>query len=201
MKKISVGSGPNNVIGEDWINVDIRPFPGVDKVMDVTKEWPFKEVDYISGEHFLEHLTLDQALSFLIMAGNSLKCGGKIRLSTPNLTWVMLTHYDVSNESIGDTFKINRAFHGWGHKFLWSKKMLESVLLHLGYEDIRFFSYDESDDLHLTGIERHGGFSTFRNEHSVIIVQAKKGHNIIKLDKEFADNIENQYLSFVRSGH
>ncbi len=84
MKKVHVGSGPHNLM-EGWINVDIRPFKGLDRVLDVTREWPFAEVDYVYGEHFIEHLPLEGAIAFLANAGASLKRGGVLRLTTPNL--------------------------------------------------------------------------------------------------------------------
>ena len=64
IKKVQVGCGPHNIMA-DWWNVDIRPFPGIDQVMDVTKPWPFNGLEYVYGEHFLEHLSLEGAIAFL----------------------------------------------------------------------------------------------------------------------------------------
>lgn len=64
LKKLQVGCGPQNLMS-DWWNVDIRAFPGIDQVMDVTKPWPFDGVEYVYGEHFLEHLRLEGAIAFL----------------------------------------------------------------------------------------------------------------------------------------
>lgn len=201
MKKISVGSGPHHKISDEWETVDIRPFPGVDHVMDVTKKWSFRNVDYISGEHFLEHLALEKAIMFLVMAGNSLKIGGKIRLSTPNLTWVMLTHYRPENVNISDMLTINRAFHGWGHQFLWSSVMLEYVLNELGFINIEFYEYGKSNDPELNDIERHGGGGSYKGEPSVIIVEVTKTTKIIKSSSDFLNRLENEFLQYVRSGH
>ena len=33
--------------------------------MDVTKPWPFNGLEYVYGEHFLEHLSLEGAIAFL----------------------------------------------------------------------------------------------------------------------------------------
>ena len=147
------------------------------------------------------HLAFDKALSFLTMAGNSLKVGGKIRISTPNLTWVMMTHYKTEKETISDTLTINRAFHGWGHQFLWSRTMLESVLTELGYKDICFFKYGESNDPELNDIERHGGGGGHQGEPSVIIAEATRSQKNIEINKAFLQLVEEQFLQHVRSGH
>ena len=76
-----------------WWNVDIQSYPGIDQVMDVSRPWPWKDaLEYVYGEHFLEHLTISQAVNFLVEAGNALQVDGKIRLSTPSLEWVIKTH-------------------------------------------------------------------------------------------------------------
>lgn len=76
IKKLQVGCGPNNIF-PNWWNVDIRMFPGIDEVMDVTKQWPYENcLDYIYGEHFLEHLTIDSAFGFLTSSNQALKKGG-----------------------------------------------------------------------------------------------------------------------------
>lgn len=81
IKPIQVGCGPKNIF-HDWWNVDIRQFAGIDEVNDVTQSWSWKDtLDYVYGEHFLEHLTITQAIDFLVEAGNALHVGGKIRLS------------------------------------------------------------------------------------------------------------------------
>ncbi|MEO1352482.1 MAG: hypothetical protein AAFW84_27405, partial [Cyanobacteria bacterium J06635_15] len=160
-QKIHVGCGPKNLL-EDWCNVDIRGFPGIDVVMDVTQEWPWKEIEYVYGEHFIEHLSLEGAISFLESAGNSLKAGGKIRVSTPSLEWVLTTHFtfqEADPQVLNETLKTNRAFHGWGHQFLYTKPMLSWLLTTMGYADVTFCQYGESSDPNLRNLERHGGYS------------------------------------------
>ena len=54
---------------------------------------PFADVASIYAEHFLEHLALDDGLAFLAECRRVLRPDGILRLSTPNLDWVLLTHY------------------------------------------------------------------------------------------------------------
>jgi len=177
LERVHVGCGPNNLMA-DWWNVDIRAFPGIDQVADVTQQWPWRGLDHVYGEHFLEHLTLDQAIRFLSEAATALRPGGRIRLSTPGLEWIWRTHFDPSGPApdvIESTYRANRAFYGWGHRFLWSRPMLEHVLTGAGFTDLTYHDYGESDDAMLRGIERHGGFSVVDGWPSVWIVEATPG--------------------------
>ena len=205
IKKVQVGCGPHNLMA-DWWNVDIRPFPGIDCVMDVTKPWPFDGLEYVYGEHFLEHLSLEGAVAFLDNAWNSLKPGGVIRLSTPSLEWVLSTHFNLSETNpqrrIDSTFSINRAFHGWGHQFLYSKEYLSSLLEGLGWQGIRFFEYGKSDRPSLKNIERHGNYQVVNGYPNVWIVEATRGNN--RSDSEvlsYKKTLDKSYISYIRSGH
>lgn len=203
-KRIHVGCGPK-ALKSDWLNVDIRKFPGVDFVSDITKPWvDLFEVQYVYGEHFIEHLTLQQAMDFLSHSLTAMATNGRLRLSTPSLEWVMATHFDVNQTEpdtiINQTMAINRAFHGWGHQFLWSKPMLKSALLASGYKDVKFYGYGESDDEFLVGIEEHGGYKVQNGFPSTWIVEAVKGPGDPR-DNLFQERIEKDFLRYVRSGH
>lgn len=202
--KIHVGCGPKNIL-EGWCNVDIRMFPGIDEVIDVTKAWPWSDIDYVYGEHFLEHLSLEGAISFLESAGNSLKTGGRIRLSTPSLEWVMTTHFTFQDSDAGsfnETLKTNRAFYGWGHQFLYTKSMLFQILDAMGYSDIGFYDYSQSSDPNLKDLERHGGYSVSNGFPSVWIVEASRADTTaIKLETTLYEILEQDFLRYVRAGH
>lgn len=162
-------------------------------------------LDYVYGEHFIEHLELDGAVKFLQNARSGLRVGGAIRLSTPSLEWVLATHFDSKQKDeqkmLSQTFKLNRAFHGWGHKFLYSKIFLEHLLQAVGYKSIKVFSYGVSDDPNLINMERHGGFSMQGDFPSVWIVEAKKESDELVTNNEFISKIEHEYVRFVKSGH
>ena len=203
IKKLHIGCGPKNIL-EDWWNVDIRSFKGIDQVMDVTKSWPWTDMlDYVYGEHFIEHLYLQDAIKFLNHAGNALRINGKIRLSTPSLEWVIKSHFTFAFEDvkqIHQTLIINRAFHGWGHQFLYSKHFLRYLLKSLGYTEINFFNYGESHDDEFKNIEKHGGFKIEFSYPNVWIVEATKTQQI-NLSTEFIDMVYEQFIKYVKSGH
>lgn len=204
IRRVQVGCGPQNIY-EDWWNVDIREFKGVDEVMDVTKPWPWQDrLDYVYGEHFLEHLEPLQAIVFLTEAARSLVDGGRIRLSTPSLEWVLATHFNPAETDPGrmfqQTIEINRAFHGWGHKFLYSKEALFRFLNGAGFIDIEFYAYGESKNPELRNLERHGNLQFSNDIPSVWIVEGKKKAGNSP-DPALIETITQQFARHVASGH
>lgn len=173
--RLHIGSGPVSLPG--WTNVDIAAYPGVDVVLDIRQPWPFSGVDFIFAEHFIEHLTLGEGLKFLRSARAALTKHGVLRLSTPNLDWVWLTHYKhpeemTENEKLQGCLEINRAFHGWGHQFLYNIRTLELALRDAGFLAISHSSYGESQNEELRGLERHDDHPGLPAHPSVIIVEA-----------------------------
>jgi predicted SAM-dependent methyltransferase len=156
--RLHVGCGQEALAG--WVNIDNKQLPGVDRVLDVTRGLPFQNASAIYAEHFLEHLSLDAGLAFLAECRRALSDTGILRLSTPNLDWVYLTHYRVGSwaddgQSLTDCLQLNRAFHGWGHQFLYNRVMLAGALRAAGFDRVEFQRYGESDVSELKGLERH----------------------------------------------
>jgi len=174
--RLHLGSGSVRIDG--WTNVDIQALPGVDVVADVTQGLHFTDVDAIFAEHFLEHLPLDGAINFLLEAHRVLVPDGWIRLSTPNLDWVWVTHYrlDVGpDEKRANAIMTNRAFHGWRHQFLWNREILEEALLSCGFQEIRWCRHGDSQLPLFQGIEHHQTYPDLPDLPHVIIAEAQKG--------------------------
>src|SRR5262249_42754065 len=173
--RLHIGCGQEAIPG--WINLDTRTLPGVDRVLDVRLGLPFEDVSAIYAEHFLEHLSLEEGLSFLRECRRALNQGGVLRLSTPNLDWVYATHYRIgpefSNEKrVHDCLQLNRAFHGWGHQFLYNRETLEAVLRAAGFAETSFHRYGESGIAQLQGLERHQTWEDTPELPHVIIAEA-----------------------------
>jgi predicted SAM-dependent methyltransferase len=205
VRKLHVGCGPHALL-DGWCNTDVRPFPGVDHVMDATERWPFSGLTHVFGEHFIEHLEIDRAIDFLVHAGASLAPGGRIRLSTPNLAWVTAAHAlngdDVDVEQrLERTLALNRGFYGWGHRFLWTAEMLTGVMASLGYQQVELYDYGRSGDPELSGLERHGNYSVRDGLPSVIIAEGVRGADPIAPNPSIAAWIDHEFLRHVRSGH
>jgi predicted SAM-dependent methyltransferase len=172
--KVHVGCGPVALPG--WLNVDNQPYPAVDQLLDVTKEWPFEDVKYIFAEHFIEHLSYQQAVAFLRECRRALRDDGILRLSTPNLDWVWLTHYAFPAgdgvSAIDACFNLNRAFHGWGHQFLYNEQTLAATLHEAGFSTAITQNYGESRDPELHGLEHHDRSPDLGSVSHILIMEA-----------------------------
>src|ERR1043165_1352014 len=138
MTKLHLGSGPLALPG--WVNIDNQRYPGVDKVLDLRKGLPFKDVSFVFAEHFIEHLPYDDALKLMREARRVLRDDGVLRLSTPNLDWVWVAHYPLyaaEDQQGASCFYLNRAFHGWGHQFLYNERTLTATLRDAGFANVR----------------------------------------------------------------
>lgn len=174
--RLHIGSGPVAIQG--WTNVDVTAYEGVDVVLDVRKPWPFENVELIFAEHFLEHLTLTEGLRFLRECRRVLREDGVLRLSTPNLDWVWLTHYKppaelTTEEELIGCLEINRAFHGWGHRFLYNLRTLRLALETAGFAEVRQCEYGQSAIDALKNLERHERHRDLPNAPSVVVVEAR----------------------------
>ena len=194
-KRLHIGAGRESIPG--WINIDNQGLAGVDQVLDVRQGLPFADVVSIYAEHFLEHLSLDEGLAFLRECRRVLRPEGALRLSTPNLDWVVLTHYRgpaVPDEDAKlDCIRMNRAFHGWGHQFLYNRATLAAALRSAGFAKTVFRTYGESDRPEMRGLERHETWEDTPDLPHVLIVEASGQTEPGELDakelKEFREAI------------
>lgn len=192
--RLHIGSGPVRIDG--WTNVDVTAYEGVDVVLDVREPWPFENVELIFAEHFLEHLTLVEGLRFLRECRRVLRDDGVLRLSTPNLDWVWLTHYKPPSElsieeQLVGCLEINRAFHGWGHRFLYNLRTLQLALEAAGFAEVTPREYGASDIAALRNLERHERHNDLPAAPSVVIVEARGKQN-------GATRFEEQIAPYVR---
>jgi hypothetical protein len=173
---VHVGAGRTRLDG--WVNVDLQALPGVDVVADVTQGLRFTGVEAIFAEHFLEHLPVAAAINFLLEAHRVLDDEGWLRLSTPNLDWVWMTHYTLEDDAeLKRTAAIamNRAFHGWEHQFVWNRELLGEALAACGFDPVRWCRHGESEIPVFQGVERHETYPDTPELPHVIIAEAKKG--------------------------
>ena len=175
MEKLHIGAGTVSLPG--WINIDHQPLDGVDRVLDVRDGLPFENVSAIFAEHFIEHLTLREAEAFIRECRRVLAPSGVLRMSTPNLDWVWVSHYrqpdTLSNENafLG-CMLLNRAFHGWGHHFLYNFATLSELLRHCGFGEVTRCGYGESQTRELSGLEKHELSPPHDGYDSLLIVEA-----------------------------
>jgi len=118
--KLNLGSG--KALLEGWLNIDLDP--AADVIYDCSQGIPKCRPDFIYSEHFIEHLTWEQAGILFKDCRKKLK--QVMRIAMPDLdevlrkyfsTWFnqdWLTHPDYGYlNSKGKV--VNHCFRGWGH--------------------------------------------------------------------------------------
>jgi predicted SAM-dependent methyltransferase len=175
MCKLHIGSG--RVALQGWINLDMQPLPGVDVVNDVTDGLPFVGAQFIFAEHFIEHLPFDAGLQFLRECRAVLAESGVLRVSTPNLDWVLRSHYDPSRwestaEPIRDCLWLNKAFRGWGHCFLHNMDTLAQVLSTAGFAFVISQECGCSRYAALASLESRENYPDLPTSRHVLVVEA-----------------------------
>jgi len=169
-KKLHIGCG-GNILG-DWLNSDF--FPQSDRILhlDVTKTFPFSNdtFDCIFNEHLIEHIPYSDGLSMLSECRRVLRKAGKIRISTPNLQFLIDLYRDDKSELqkeyikwatdrfinapyYDDTFVINNFVRNWGHLFIYDEKTLRASLEKVGFTQIVRCNLNESKDESLLNLE------------------------------------------------
>lgn len=85
-KRIKLNLGSGDKILKDFINVDIKKFPGVDLQADLNKKLPFKDnyADYILCEHVIEHL--ENPINFILELWRISKPGAIIDIYAPHFS-------------------------------------------------------------------------------------------------------------------
>jgi len=78
--------GCGEVYFDGWVNID-KDSEKADKKHDARKRLPYKDnsVDFIYNEHFIEHITVEEAVKILIDFYRVLKPEGVLRIATPDL--------------------------------------------------------------------------------------------------------------------
>lgn len=171
-RKLQIGSGQNILKG--WLNTDLKPAKEI-VFLDVRKRFPFddRSFDYILCEHLIEHMEYQKGIELLCECFRILRPGGKIRIATPDLRFLIELYNPEKTElqnryiswvvdsflsNIGicqDTFVINNFFRDWGHKFIYDYKLLQDAMSRVGFINIARYNVGESDDENLRRLEAH----------------------------------------------
>jgi predicted SAM-dependent methyltransferase len=191
LKKLHIGCGDNHL--EGWLNSDIYPKKG-DVFLDATKVFQLSSdtYDYIYSEHMIEHLPYQSCLNLLSESYRVLKPGGTIRLSTPDLKFLIDLYIpnksDIQVEymkwSVGksvkdiktyaDVFVINKFMHSWGHTFIYDEKTLKFALEQTGFANITKQKLSFSADPEINGLEYTRRLQPGFLELESLILEAKK---------------------------
>jgi predicted SAM-dependent methyltransferase len=169
--RLHIGCGENTLAG--WLNSDFSPMAGEVIRLDAAKPFPFDDdrFDFIYSEHMIEHLPYAEGMSMLSECYRVLRSGGILRLTTPDLGFLIELYRDdksglqedyikwatdtfiSSAPDYIDTIVINNFFRDWGHQFVYDKKTLRSALERTGFAAITECEVRESRHGDLRGLE------------------------------------------------
>ena len=99
--KLDLGTGKGRTKPDGFVGVDIIKFKGVDKVVDLTKPWPWKSasVDEAQAVYVLNYLTQKELVHFVNELHRVLKKGAKALIVVPH--WCASKAYaDVRIKSV-----------------------------------------------------------------------------------------------------
>lgn len=165
MLKLHLGCGEQ--YKEGWINIDDNNDHRIDMKWDLRTILPFagSSVHFIYHEHFLEHLTAEDGLSFLKECYRLLIPRGVMRVAMPDLKEIIEQYLDPNwkerqwLKTFGMEFVqtkaelINISFRWWGHQYLYDKEELERRLGEVGFKQIKFCELKKSVFPELIGLE------------------------------------------------
>lgn len=162
MKRINFGAGGCKI--EGWQNTDFDYPDGPDRI-DITKPLPFDtaSVDVVYSEMCAEHVTPQQAWSFLDECHRILKPGGLIRIVIPDFCltwrlkdpdWLRVNQGVTGNDgSLRDQMKSIIFAHG--HQGLWNSELMQCVLEAIGFTGTAIHRAGESNRAEFVDIEQH----------------------------------------------
>lgn len=170
-RKLHLGCGGNVLAG--WLNSDYSPSSTEILRLDATAPFPFEDgvFDFIFSEHMIEHIPYVGGVAMLGECHRVLKPGGKIRISTPSLQFLIdLCRADKSERQReyidwatkkffksapypDDVFVVNNFVRDWGHQFIYDEKTLRSSLSAAGFADIVSCKLNQSVDAELSSLE------------------------------------------------
>lgn len=170
-RKLHIGCGEKIING--WLNADFFPWSPTVLHLDATKRFPMgdQQFDYVFSEHMIEHIPYPQGFLMLSECYRILREGGTIRMTTPNLAFLIDLYNDdksdAQNEYINfatdgfvkyapcadSTFVINNFVRDWGHQFIYDEKTLRAAMERAGFKKVTRRELNESDVVALRGLE------------------------------------------------
>jgi len=130
-----------------------------------------QQFDYVFSEHMIEHIPYLEGFSMLSECYRILREGGTIRITTPNLAFLIDLYKndnsDVQNEymkfatdgfikyapCVDSTFVINNFVRHWGHQFIYDEKTLRAAMERAGFKKVTRRELNESDAVALRALE------------------------------------------------
>lgn len=190
--KLNIGCGSNILSG--WLNTEFEELvPRGVLYLDATRPFPFADAsfDLVFSEHMIEHVPLAGAANMLRECHRVLKSGGRIRIGTPRLEFMLelLSNPTEAHETYADLhFQdfteepevrtpariMNDYYRMWGHQFVYDEPTLRLLLERAGFVGVRSEAVGESADPRLRGIENEGRMTEGMLALTTLVLEAEK---------------------------
>jgi predicted SAM-dependent methyltransferase len=171
VRKLHLGCGWNLL--PDWLNMDYLPRCRGALYLDARRPFFFRDetFDYVFSEHMIEHMAYHDGLNMLSECHRILKKGGTVRISTPDLSfliklcrgdktslqreyiaWSNSTFLEDAPED-NEVFVINNFMRNWGHTFIYDESTLRTAMIRTGFTNITRCDLQHSADDVLCNLE------------------------------------------------
>ncbi|HVF09408.1 MAG TPA: methyltransferase domain-containing protein [Abditibacteriaceae bacterium] len=121
-----------------------------------------ESVDYIYTSHFVEHLYRSHAQKFFEESRRVLKKGGVLRISVPDLEYVVgLYNAGRKEEAMDFCYYDAGTSEFTRHKYMYDFELMQRYLQEAGFSDIRRCSYREGQTPDIETLDGHPGYSLF----------------------------------------
>ncbi len=164
---LNIGCGEKKIPG--FVNIDLEP--GADIQLDVRGGLPFPDssVDGVFSEHFIEHISQAEGVNFFRECRRVLKPGGRVRIATPDLEYIIKRYLREDWKSGSEMFnhgmdyvqntceQLNLVMRSWGHQWLYSEEELVRVASVAGLKPLQRCAFGESEWAAFSGLEYREG--------------------------------------------
>lgn len=191
---LQIGCGDNPL--PNWLNTEYFPDRADLIHLDATGRFPFPDAsfDHVYSEHVIEHLPLDGGMNLLAESCRVLRPGGRIRISTPPLEFLIAlfeqpdaglnpayTQWHNDNWLDGAPLRgpavvINDFVRNWGHLFIYDEPTLRSAMTLAGFVDLQRCSIDESGAPEMVGLENVGRMPAGLLQACTMTLEGVKAH-------------------------
>jgi|GEM_PF-404064 len=168
IRLLNIGSGNRKLPG--FINIDLED--GADIVCDVTNGLPFDDasVDGIYSEHFIEHISQADAMRFFRECRRILKPGGRLRLATPDLDFIVNRYSEEDWRKNSEMVQrlgwnwventceqLNLTMRSWGHQWLYNEREMRRLAEIAGLDFDGRRGYGQSPETFFRNLEHRAG--------------------------------------------
>lgn len=173
--RLHIGCGTHTLPG--WLNADQEPRARNVLSLDATRPFPLPTGRFhaVFSEHMIEHVPHAGGAAMLRECWRVLKPGGRVRITTPDLAFVLDLYNPLPTALQQDylrwsaavfargapvadpAFVINNFVRAWGHQFIYDERTLRRSMAAAGFVGIERRPLSESGEpllCHLENLER-----------------------------------------------